>query len=271
MPYKDPAHESDYKKLWHEKNRGRAAKKAREWREKNPLRHKFLRAAKLANSRYPGVITADELAEIAANSGYLCYWCSEEEKTPLSGGNLTFEHLKPVNDKRHIVISCLVHNCAKVHLTGGIRKTDAEKLEHQQELERRSRERNAEKLCLAAHERYLKNQEITRLRAALRHAQGLTQEAMREYTKTHREEARERARLWRLAHPKQSKAAKRKCYLERRPEIRQKMREYYEQNKEKIKARARQYYEENKVAISVRAKQYKAARKAKAKAAKASA
>jgi hypothetical protein len=249
MPYKNPEHQKLYQKLQYEKYLERTDK-TRKWSKQDPFRRKLSAAAKRANARYPGVITAEELAEIASDCNYFCYWCKKEERKPLSGGNLTFEHLQPLNSKETITIACLVHNSEKRHRNGGAKKTDEEKLEHQRELERRRQIRNADALKKKAHKRYLKNKEITQLRAALRYAQGLTKEAMKEYTKTHRVEARERSRLWRLAHPERSKAAKRKCYLKRKKELAQKMREYYEQNKEAIKARAREYYHKKKAARS---------------------
>lgn len=238
-------------KQWYSKNRQRALDYSRAWGAKNAsrraLRNKCNRAAKLANARYPGVVTAQDIAAIIELSERICHWC---KKRNLTGADLTIEHLQPLNDKRFLAVACRACNSARVNKTDGIRKTEEEKAAHQRLLEKKYRARNADKIRVRNHKVYLKSKELIKLRSAVRHLKGLDAEAQKKYLETHRAEARERARLWRLAHPKKSKAAKRKCYLKRKNEIAQKMREYYEANKEKLKAQAKARYEAKKAAAA---------------------
>src|ERR1700687_5353014 len=81
-----------------------------EWNKRNPERRKFAMAARLATKRYPGKITASDIAEIILRSGRICHWC---QKHGLSGRDLTLEHLKPENNKDCIVVACFSCNARR--------------------------------------------------------------------------------------------------------------------------------------------------------------
>lgn len=77
-------------------------------------RHLFGCRAVNANKRYPGRLTRADVAFIFDRDNYTCHWCS---KRNLDGRDLTLEHLKPMNDRQHIVAACLSCNSSRRSLT----------------------------------------------------------------------------------------------------------------------------------------------------------
>lgn len=100
------------RRAWRAQNRKRNAELALEWRAKNPVLAACATKASVANRRFPGKLTAQDVVEVVERSGYKCHWCGKEN---LQGADLTLEHLQPLNDKKYLVIACRSCNSAQKH------------------------------------------------------------------------------------------------------------------------------------------------------------
>lgn len=98
------------RRAWRQRNRKRNAELASQWADDNPLLAACGRKAHSANRRFPGKLDARDVLEVIERSGYKCHWCGKEN---LQGADLTLEHLKPVNDKKHLAIAC--RSCNSSH------------------------------------------------------------------------------------------------------------------------------------------------------------
>lgn len=120
-----------YRKIWKAKNKDKTAVyrrrnylKYQEARKKyanehrNPARTLLGKKASCANKRYPGKITIKDIDFIIQRDGKKCHWC---KKQITEKGDLTLEHLKPVNDVQYLTIACLACNNSRKHLRGGTR------------------------------------------------------------------------------------------------------------------------------------------------------
>lgn len=132
--YKDP----DYMKKWRAANKDRIRQYRRKqyiehreeqiaystrWGQENPERFSLQRKAVSANLRYSGKITTADVEAVIARCGRMCHWCGKQD---LANRDLTLEHLRPINDPRHLVIACLSCNAAKIQIYGP-RKTNEER------------------------------------------------------------------------------------------------------------------------------------------------
>jgi 5-methylcytosine-specific restriction endonuclease McrA len=114
----------EYAKEYYAQNDQQIRAKAYEWRRKNVLLYSFYRKAFVANHRFPGHITAQELLAILDKQGTKCYWCGKDN---LVGHDLTLEHLKPFNSPENLVFACRSCNSSNIPRRGGKKLTDEER------------------------------------------------------------------------------------------------------------------------------------------------
>lgn len=101
------------RKIWYTKHKEQENNQARQWIKENKERWALHTRRTHANRRYPGKLTIKDVEEIVLTNKRMCYWC---HKTELKGKDMTLEHLKPMNDKRFIVLACWKCNAARLHL-----------------------------------------------------------------------------------------------------------------------------------------------------------
>lgn len=101
----------EYRRRWYLANKEKEKERARKWQKKNKDRASAINRVTCANSRYPGFLSVDDVLEVIKKGKHICYWCKKEK---LSGSDLTLEHLKPINDKRFLVIACRSCNAKKL-------------------------------------------------------------------------------------------------------------------------------------------------------------
>lgn len=97
------------------KNRAEFAEKERNRRKKDPWKWSMQRKAAAANRRYSGRLTGSDVATVFAKANRTCFHCGKKR---LRGRDLTLEHLRPVNDVRYLVVSCLACNVARIPIRG---------------------------------------------------------------------------------------------------------------------------------------------------------
>ncbi len=120
------------------RNREKVQVRTKAWAAANPWRALMLVKASAANRKYPGKVTGDDVAGVFERANRTCHWCGKKE---LTGRDLTLEHLKPINDVRHLVVACRACNSARI-LERGPRKSKAEQMERARVQSRRRQQGN---------------------------------------------------------------------------------------------------------------------------------
>jgi hypothetical protein len=183
------------------------------WRAMNPDLSKCTRAAENANRRYPGTVTGADLMAVLERCGRTCHWC---KKANLDRGDVTFEHLKPVNDPQHIVVACNSCNASKVQ-ENGRRLTEEEKKEKERHQRREHRLRTGEKRAAYRRKYYEEHAEEIKARAKKYHQENREAIAQkkREYDKQYYQVRRQE----KIKAAKEWKAQNRERLLGRRREL----------------------------------------------------
>lgn len=135
-------HVAAYRKKYYEKNREKLIAAAMQRTHADYPRFRWRARVAAANKRYPGRITVKDLDALLQRQGPACYHCG---KTGLADRDLTIEHLQPVNNMRHVVLSCHACNCAKKHIP---KLTREEKLRRQRARLRQWRKDNPDKVAV---------------------------------------------------------------------------------------------------------------------------
>lgn len=202
--------------------RPHGAEYMRKWRRDNPDLNKCRKAAETANRRYPGTgrVTGENLVAVVHRCNRTCYWCKKEN---LQGGDLTFEHLRPMNDPKHIVLAC--RSCNAIRLShGNIRRTKEEKYQAELAQKREHNALTAEHRRVYRRQYYETNAEAIKAKAREYHRENKEKlaPAKREYDQKRYQERRAekiaQARAWKQANRKLVLAQRRANYALKRKE-----------------------------------------------------
>src|SRR4029077_11652277 len=109
--HKNRKHVLTYSRNYYKTHADHYIRLASEWRKRNPYRWLLAQKATVCNRRYVGRFTMRDIEEILKRGDRTCFHCG---KRPLEGRDLTIEHLRPVNDKRYVVVSCFSCNAARI-------------------------------------------------------------------------------------------------------------------------------------------------------------
>ena len=112
---KHKEHLKEYRHKWFVEHREQEAQNFRDWRNKNKFRAILITKATVANQRYPGKVSTQDVADVLRRQGRICHWCGKKIRI---NQDLTLEHLKRVNDTKYLTIACRSCNASRRSISG---------------------------------------------------------------------------------------------------------------------------------------------------------